>query len=92
MKLTPKTLFRNFDTTIAKRQDGLLAPTRYLVATNHVDVFHYVELEPGRQCATGQPFLEEFPSKAAAFAAYPQAERHLRNAVENTLQDSIDIY
>ena len=45
--------------------------TKWVVAHNGSDIFHYSEVGPQNCLATGQPFMEVFDSKEALLSAFP---------------------
>lgn len=58
--------------------------TKYVVAHNGNDVFHYKIIEPQNCFASGQPFLEIFDSEEEVKEAFPQ----LFPSTEQSTQDS----
>lgn len=46
--------------------------TKYVIAHNNNDVFHYAVVDPQNCFASGQPYMEVFNSEEEARAAFPQ--------------------
>lgn len=47
--------------------------TKYVIAHNNNDIFHYNIVEPQNYFASGQPYMDVFDSEEEAKAAFPQA-------------------
>lgn len=47
--------------------------TKYVIAHNNKDVFHYNIVEPQHCFASGQPYIEAFDSEKEAKKAFPHA-------------------
>jgi len=45
--------------------------TKYIVAHNNIDVFHYVVVEPQNCFTTGQPFMEIFNTEEELLEKFP---------------------
>jgi len=50
--------------------------TKWVVATNNVDIFIGVVVEPQNCFSTGQPIMEVFDSKEEANTAFPNASAY----------------
>lgn len=46
--------------------------TKWVVAHNNVDVFHYSEVQPQNCFSSGQPNMDIFDSKEEMLTAFPQ--------------------